>query len=629
MTPGQPAQPLKVALVCMPWMRADTPSIQCGLLKAVAAGQGHDVTVYYLNLELAGLLGADLYGVISAAPGKRQNFLGEWLFTVSAFGSMADQGPSAVAEYLGFFPDLAETLGQRGIGPARLEQLRDSVLPDWVARHARAIVDSGRAVAGFSSTFEQNVASIAMARQIKLLDPDVVTVFGGANVDGEMGPEFLRVLPCIDYVVVGEGDHAFPALLESIAGRRLPVGIPGVRGRVDGAVAGGGTGRPVTNMNALPVPDFDEYFATLGRLGRPSVLGRRPVRLVYESSRGCWWGEKHHCTFCGLNRLAMTFRAKTGDQAFSEIAQLAGKYRVNAIDTVDNILDMDYLSTLCARLREAPWDPSLFFEIKANLSRSQLRSLRQAGIERIQPGLESLSSHVLTLMRKGTTLLINAALLKWARFYGIDVIWGIITGFPGELDKDYAAQIDLIPSLYHLPPPSGTGPIWLERFSPYFTEDFPIRDVRPCPAYRFIYPVPGIDLSRVAYFFDYVADGVASADVRERLGKAVGEWQERWAAQTPPELSYVRGPGWLTIRDTRGREQRQITMSGWQAVAYEFCGDKARGVARIREFLRDRAEPGPGDDEVGDFLRVCLAERLMLAERDRYLSLALPAPERC
>lgn len=31
--------------------------------------------------------------------------------------------------------------------------------------------------------------------------------------------------------------------------------------------------------------------------------------LLYEASLGCWWGEKHHCTFCGLNGTTMKFRA--------------------------------------------------------------------------------------------------------------------------------------------------------------------------------------------------------------------------------------------------------------------------------------------------------------------------------
>ena len=29
--------------------------------------------------------------------------------------------------------------------------------------------------------------------------------------------------------------------------------------------------------------------------------------LLIETSRGCWWGERNHCTFCGLNGSSMSF----------------------------------------------------------------------------------------------------------------------------------------------------------------------------------------------------------------------------------------------------------------------------------------------------------------------------------
>ena len=44
-----------------------------------------------------------------------------------------------------------------------------------------------------------------------------------------------------------------------------------------------------------------------------------------------------------------------------------------------------------------------------------------AGVRAIQPGIESLSTRILKLMRKGATRLINVRLLKWAAYYGMTV----------------------------------------------------------------------------------------------------------------------------------------------------------------------------------------------------------------
>jgi ribosomal peptide maturation radical SAM protein 1 len=618
-----PCRPLKVALIAAPWARTYSPSLQCGLLKAEARRYGHEVDVLYLSLELSAFIGEKTYNAVQDASQARQDFFGEWLFGTAAY----EKAPDARA-YLENRTELLEALGEHGISVAGLTHLRDEVLPEWVRSHAEKIAASGYDVVGFSSTFEQNVASFALARHVKQISPQTAIVFGGANFDGEMGPEYLRVMPFIDYAVIGEGDLVFPALLARLAAGTSPIGLPGVWGRSGDRVTGAGTAPPVQDMNVVPVPDFDDYFAALSRLGRREILGDHPAHLVYESSRGCWWGEKHHCTFCGLNRLSMGYRAKSPERALDDLTCLAGKYQVTTIDAVDNILDMNYLGTFCKRLREAPWDPNLFFEVKANLTRSHLKLLSESGVRRIQPGLESLNSHVLALMRKGSSMSINVTLLKWALYYGITFYWAIITGFPGEHDQDYEEQIDLIPSLYHLPPPERAAPLWLERFSPYYTEDFPIHDVRPCSAYEFVYPVPGLDLNKVAYFFDYKAADIASADVLERLQRAVEQWRRLWNSDEPPTLSYIRGPGWITMRDTRWDEPRQATLAGWRASVYQYCGDKAMGVSRIRAHLDESYKPGPSDEVLAKFLQACISSRIMLCEKERYLSLALPQPER-
>ena len=134
--------------------------------------------------------------------------------------------------------------------------------------------------------------------------------------------------------------------------------------------------------------------------------------------------------------------------------------------------------------------------------------MAQAGVTRIQPGIESLSSNVLRLMRKGVRAIQNVNLLRWAQYYDICVDWNLLWGFPGETEQDYTDQAAAIPHLLHLPPPASANRIWLERFSPLFTEHdtFRLRRRTPEPSYRYVYP-GNVDIERVAYFFDYDLDG--------------------------------------------------------------------------------------------------------------------------
>jgi ribosomal peptide maturation radical SAM protein 1 len=612
-----PARSLRVALVNMPWARTDAPSIQCGLLQAIARAEGHSAKTYYLNLDLAQALGREVYDALSGVQSERLHLLGEWLFGYAAFGEVTDEN-----DYYADFPEI-EPVWRRltGQGLTGLTEIRRKLIPEWLEKCVDTIPWESYDVVGFSSTFLQNTASLALGRLLKQRYPELCTVYGGANFDGDMGVEFAKRLSWLDYVVTGEGDVAFPRLLREIAAdTRRP--IAGVFGNSAGLHPDGAAPVRVQTLDRLPFPNYADYFEALGAYGTQAILGRDPVTIPVEFSRGCWWGEKHHCTFCGLNALGMAYRAKSPSRALAELAHLLTEYPAVHIEAVDNILDMKYISSVCADLAEKHWDVSIFFEVKANLTREQLGVLASVGIMRIQPGIESLSTHVLKIMRKGATGLLNVRLLKWARYYGISVAWNLLTGFPGETDEDYDQQVEVMSLLHHLQPPAGCERIWLERFSPYFTDDsFPIWNVRPRDSYRHIYP-DYLDHAEIAYFFDYDVSGIGSEQAYGRLSTAAAEWKRRWKVNKPT-LIYRRLPGKLTILDGRTNEPRQAVLHGWHADAYEACGDSAHNAARVAESLAASGHQVSAD-EVAAFLRRCCRSGVMIAEEGKYLSLALP-----
>jgi ribosomal peptide maturation radical SAM protein 1 len=607
----EPPPTQRVALVNMPFAGANRPSIQCGLLKAGLARAGHQVDVHYLNLELAAELGEQTYRKLSDL--RWDHLLGEWLFSAAAFGPRDDE-----EEYHEAHPSLAETCKQLDRDFAELCRMRNELFPELIERWATSVDWGAYALVGFTSTFEQNVSSLALARRIKERWPQVVTVFGGANYDGEMGPEYVRAFPWIDYAVVGEGDQALPELVARIARKENALEVAGVAGRVDGAVKNG-SAPIIRDLDALPDPDYDDFFSTLARLGRQEVLGESLPLLLFESARGCWWGAKHHCTFCGLNALGMTYRSKSPERVHAELRRQSARYQIANFEAVDNILDMRYLDALCEPLIEDRVDYSIFYEVKANLKRRQLHTLSRAGIRILQPGIESLSTHVLKLMRKGTTMLQNVRLMKWSHYYGIKVAWNLLTGFPGETVEDYEQQARLMPLLVHLPPPTGGGPIWMERFSPYFSDDsFPVSDVEPWKAYRYVYPEE-LDVRKIAYFFTYTMGDVVPSDALTGVHMGIERWQKRWTESAKrPMLVYQRAPDWIQIVDQRDAEETKVhALQGLEAAAYELCGDTGT-PARIASELG--AEAG----DVERALRKFCDLGLMIDEDGRYLSLALP-----
>jgi ribosomal peptide maturation radical SAM protein 1 len=600
------------ALVSMPFLGADRPSIQLGLLKAIGQAHGYPVRTLHANLDLAVRIGPDYYQLLAEHRGRQ---LGDWLFSVEAFGDAAPDPDGTLLAELG--AELSYLACPPASARERLLRIRDHDIPAFLD----ALVEefAGARLVGFSSTFAQNAASFALARRLKQRYPGILTVFGGANIDGEMGLELLRALDCVDFAVVGEGDTAFPGLLDALVTGADPTAVPGVAGRLGDRVVACPPAPPQTRLDDLPAPDYREYFDRAGRLGLPGDH----VAIPFESARGCWWGAKHHCTFCGLNGTTMSFRAKSPERILGELDEQSRRYRTFRFEAVDNVLDMTYLTKLFPAITSGRRDYEIFYEVKANLTRAQLKTLAEAGVTRLQPGLESLSSHVLRLMDKGVRAAQNVNLLRWARYYGIDVGWNILWGFPGETPEDYAAQAAAVPRLVHLQPPASADRVWLERFSPLFTQParFPMRWREPEPSYRRVYPTT-VDIDRIAYFFEYELETALDPATYAPLRAAVAEWSTAWAAEPKPVLVYRSAPGFLQIYDGRKPEHGgTYTFRDTLAQIYLACVDRPRTAAAVAREL-DRGLPAATVD--GAFRR--FAERgLMFLDGDLALALALPA----
>ena len=604
----------KIALVNMPFARTSVPSIQCGILKAELERVGHVAKVHYLNMELASEIGGPNYDAI--AEFKQANLLlGEWVFSAAAFGYCADE-----EEYLAKFP----VLGRSKIDLEWLFKLRRDLLPVFVKRWATRIDWAAYDAVGFTSTFVQNNAAFALSRVLKEKYPRLITIFGGSNFHGCMGREFLSKLPFMDYVVDGEGEGAILGMADRLARGQSCAGIPGVLFRKEDGSIDGSPAKKVERMDILAEPDYDEYFETLWRLGKQKVLGASEPILLFETARGCWWGEKHHCTFCGLNGSDLGFKAKTPERVLQELKGLSDRYQVLLLASVDNIIDMKYIDKVCKPLIQARGDQNFFWEVKSNMTPRQLKTMASAGILHVQPGIESLDTHVLKLMRKGVTMLKNLRFLKWASYFHLNISWNILTGFPGETAEDYAKQLRIIPLCKHLPPPGVWGRLWLERFSPYFFDpSFPVQSREPGSAYRFAYPQSDLDLNEVAYFFEHEMGNTLPDEHHQELFGLLKKWKESWEKAPRPVLAYRRGAGWIQIVDQREETTRNHWLYEFDSLVYESCVETDRSAEAVARQVREIF--GSGDlIEVTASLNKFCEMGIMLEEDGHYLSLAQP-----
>jgi ribosomal peptide maturation radical SAM protein 1 len=578
-----------VLLIVPPFHVLKYPSLAVHLLQACGREAGFRVQVLYANILLASLIGEEAYAKICDAPGG--SFAGERFFARCAFGLPplgrracqmfeADWviGPNKDWEIRPDF-DCYDCKA-----PITLQELRrlEKYAEGYVDGVAMAVSEKRYGIVGCTTMFEQTAASAALLNRIKTLSKDTITILGGANCEGEMARGLASLPSGVDYIFSGESEVTFPKFVRAIlAGFRPP-------GRFL-------YGEPCRNMDALPTSTYMEFYEQRSRfLPANKVPGQ--TEILYETSRGCWWGQKHHCTFCGLNEETTAFRQKSPDRVIEDLRTLLDTHPTRKVVTTDNIMPYTYFKTLLPRLADEFSGVAIFYEQKANLSLPQVLALKRAGITAIQPGIESLSSRLLTLMNKGVQARQNLMLLRYARAAGVYVDWNLLWGFPGDDVEAYEETLAILPLLHHLQPPRAMVHLSIDRFSPYFSKpaEFGVQTIKPLAGFYDFLP-KGADIERIAYHFTakYRCGAHDHAEVIHRLWQETGRWRAAWKQKggaPNQDLRLFRNRGSFVLVDARDlwRKKRSYSLDEKEAsalVTAGLCSESGLEAWALREKL--------------------------------------------
>jgi ribosomal peptide maturation radical SAM protein 1 len=598
-----------IALVSMPTLRDDTPSFQLALLKPTLERAGYVVTPHSLFLDFARTIGPELNRALAQV---HMSLAGEWIWARSVFGEV-----KPTSEYLARYEaDLESITAPAGCGPEALVALRDTHCPAFLSRVVEGHDWSQYGFVGFTVVFQQMLSSLALAKALKAKWPTLPIVFGGATFEDDIAAEVMKGCPWVDVVHCGDADETLPELARRVLAKASLKGLPGAMYRDErGALQFNGRAPNLEQMQLTPAPDFDEFVSKRQAL---ELDDGAPMMLPIETARGCWYGQKNHCTFCGLNRQGMAFRSKPPEQVLELLQHLSRRYGTRHFNAIDNILAPEYAERLFGVLAEAKTDLELHYEIRPTVGRDALRAMRRGGLISVQPGVESLSTHVLTLMKKFTTGMKNVELLKWTAYFGISNAYNLLYGFPGETADDYARQATVLRQLFHYQPPTAMVKARPDRGSPMYEKptEQQMGALVPVAVYQHLFP-PTFDLSRISYYFDDTRTNVPGPDAYEACLALVEEWTARWSSDERPTLSFFKTPGSISIFDKRRDETVGTRFDGRAAELYEFCADAKRVVDVEAAFAGERAW---FDDTVG-----LMKERELLLELDdRLLALALP-----
>lgn len=601
-----------IALVSMPTASANSPCFQLGLLKPTLESAGFDVEVLSLYMYFGSFVGWPLHEEIARV---YPSLIGEWIWAKHAFGDFADDDA-----YIETFKDSIENickLAQCNVDDIR--RVRDEATGQFLDFCLDSVDWSVFGLVGFTVLFQQQLASLAFARILKERYPELPVIFGGGSLEDDIATEIMRNCPQVDFIHCGDADKTFPEFVRRLYSQESMADMPGILWRDSDHIAYWGRAHNLIDMESTPAPDFDEYFQARQSGGYAQYMPDQGVLIPFESSRGCWWGQKSHCTFCGLNRAGLEFRSKSVDNTIAMLDELASRYGVLGFNAMDNILDPLYVETLFSKLAMKRVDFRIHYPVRANLTRHQLAVMRLGGVYSVQPGIESLSTNVLRCMKKGITAIRNLEFMKWCSYYGIESLYHLLVGFPGETATDYLQQADLISKIPHFEPPISVGKARPDRGSPMFTspESYSISSLMPEACYQFLYPQDSFDLSRVSYYFFPVKTLTLTDQEYEPLFSAVDQWRTRWVQTPPPFLSYSKSLTKLIVTDGRWAGPVQFRYSGRDAKLYEFC-DHARSLLDIESHFKG---PAPW---INRRLEEWISSDLMVLMDGRYLGLATP-----
>jgi ribosomal peptide maturation radical SAM protein 1 len=609
-----------IALLSPPWPLYTRPSIQLGALKAFVRSRFPQVAVsaHHLYLKVADSIGYPLYHAVS-----ERTWLAE-----TVYGALLYPDRAAGIERL-FRKEAAGSRQLRRTDFSSLVSQVQSATDEWIAS-----TDWGAfRMVGVSSVLCQLTAALYVIRRLKQLHPPLTVVVGGTAFSHESAPAALALFPQIDAVVCGEGELPLAHLVSyHVLEKRALAEVPPAAGLLTRSM-----NRPLAaerafyqmeNLDHLPVPDFDDYFDMLSGF---SPDKRFFATLPVEFSRGCWWqrdragGVSGGCAFCNLNLQWRGYRAKSPARAVSEVDALTRRHRLLSVALMDNVLPQKAADGTLQGLAELRSDLHVFAEIRASTSLKDLSLMREAGMRRVQVGIEALSTRLLRKLNKGTRAIQNLEIMKHCEAMGIANLSNLIAHFPlsDEADVEETLQVMAYARAYR--PPRFVG-FWLGLGSPVWRrpEAYGIRRVVNHPNWARIFPDAVFrNLPMVVQAFH----GGIGRQVRlwKPVRSALSAWSRTYeqlhrGQPVEPILGYRDGGDFLIIRERRpGGETAAHRLEGSSRRIYLYCGHHRR----LRRIIERFASIPP--ERIVSFLRKMTENRLMFAEDDRFLSLAVPA----
>ncbi len=295
------------------------------------------------------------------------------------------------------------------------------------------------------SVYTNNCADTAyVAQTIKDSHPEVPIIIGGPHCTAHLAKAMLEV-PAADIGVVGDGEQAIKAVINTVQGKKQLSEIPGIYYRDHGKILQGKPPEIIQDLDVLPFPSrhlVDKY--KYGTVNNISLCKPKFTSMV--TSRGC----PFNCRFCTIDfQLKKTYRKRSVENVIEEFQQINEKYG-SAIIVDDNFLaDTKRVHMIFDRLLDTGINLELFIKGARvdSAERELYTKMKKAGVKSIFYGIESGCQDVLNFYNKGTSVDQIRKAVNLAHEMGFSVIGSFIVGAPIETKQHIEQSIQFACSL--------------------------------------------------------------------------------------------------------------------------------------------------------------------------------------
>ncbi len=262
------------------------------------------------------------------------------------------------------------------------------------------------------------------AKVVKKVDRSIPVIFGGPHV--YIYPQETLEISEVDYIVLGEGEVTFAALLEALEKGSDPENVPGIGfKRNDDIVT-----TPLVPLNqdldSLPMParhlvPVDKYY---------SVLAQETPITTMMTSRGC----PFQCIFCDRPHLGKNFRYRSPESVVNEM-KLCQDMGIREIFVYDDTFTVrrERVLEICRLYNE--YGLTIKWDIRAHINTMNdevLDALASAGCTRVHYGVESGTHEILKVIKKGIILKRIREVFAKTKERGITTLGYFMIGNPTE-----------------------------------------------------------------------------------------------------------------------------------------------------------------------------------------------------